>query len=137
MAFIVGAGPEDKEDAGAQRRSIPGTARPIMGNSGAFQVLKYDSNSVRVKTKFDSRKFLVYNDSFHSEWQAFVDGKKTDLFRANVAFKGVWIPAGEHTVYFRYGANWRYGLELLLLGTFHIIFVYLVWGTWKERNESE
>ena len=80
----------------------------IEKNSLEFQVLDYDVNSISVQTNFSVEKFLVYNDNFHSRWQAFMDGKKVDLFRANIAFKGVWVPAGEHTLKLRYGSVGRY-----------------------------
>lgn len=132
-AFVAVGRPEYKGPEGTAQHPVPPTAQLITGNSEQFQVLKYDSNSIKVMTNFDSRKFLVYNDSFHSGWQAFINGKEVELFRANVAFKGLWIPAGENIVYLRYGAAWCYFIELLLMGIFTIVFVCLIWWSCKDH----
>ena len=75
---------------------------PILEESENFRVLHFDVNSLKLKTNFPARKFLVYNDSFHSYWKVFINGKEEKIFRANMAFKGVWLPGGENIVYFRY-----------------------------------
>lgn len=101
-------------------------AQVITKNSKQVNILDFDVNHFKLRTNFNSRKFLVYNDNFHSGWTAFIDGEKTDLYRANVAFKGLWIPKGEHVVYFRFGTIWRRVLDYSLIVVFTAVFVWLV-----------
>jgi len=109
----------------------------IAGNSDRLRVLKYDANSIKIRTSFDEPKVLVYNDSFHSRWQAFVNGQKTDIIRANAAFKGVWLPAGENIVNLRYGSVWLYVWNYFLLSIFYGIFgLVIVSGIKAYRNEE-
>ena len=35
-------------------------------------------------------------------WQAWVDGQETPIVTANIVWRGVAVPAGEHTVEFRF-----------------------------------
>lgn len=44
--------------------------------------------------------FLVLADAWYPGWRAEIDGQPTPLYRTNVAFRGVVVPAGEHTVEF-------------------------------------
>jgi len=101
----------------------------IKKNSDQFQVLKYDSNSIKLKTNFKQQKFLVYNDNFHLGWQAFINDKKIDIFLTNVTFKGIWVPAGKNIIVFRFGAKWQYILNYLLMGIFYCLFLYII-RTW-------
>jgi len=93
-------------------------ALPIKKEMDQFSVVSFNANSVKVKTNFDKNKFLVYNDSYLPDWRVFVNGKKQRVFRSNVAFKGVVLPAGENIVEFRFN---------FLGGTYMNNAIYLVY----------
>lgn len=106
---------------------------PLRGPSKILDVAHFDANRAAFKTNFDRRTFLVYNDSFTNSWQAFVDGKKEKIERTNGAFKGVWVPKGEHTLEFRYappGGQWVYVLTTVGL------LVFLIWTICALRRQS-
>jgi hypothetical protein len=46
--------------------------------------------------------YLILADSFYPGWQATVDGAEAPILAANLAFRAVRVPAGEHRVSFRY-----------------------------------
>ncbi|HLD69279.1 MAG TPA: hypothetical protein VJA17_00780 [Candidatus Omnitrophota bacterium] len=109
----------------------------IENNSSNFIVERFDVNSIRFKTHFDGWKFLVYNDSFHKNWQATINGKKTEILRANYAFKGIWLPPGENTVYFRHGSFGLAFFNYFMLGFFYLFFIYLLWSCHRaDRKET-
>lgn len=114
-----------------QSESFASQAQIITGDSPELKVLDYGVNFVKLKTRFATRKFLVYNDGFHSGWQSFNDGHKTQILLANVAFKGIWLSPGEHIVDFRYGARWKYFFNFFLMVVFNLIFGWLVF-LWAE-----
>ncbi len=98
----------------------------IVENSDQFRVLSFDLNFIKLKSNFNDKKFLVYNDGYDRGWQAFVDGQKTKILRTNLAFKGIWVPAGEHHIEFRYGSREIYILNLFMLVFYGIFFLYLL-----------
>ncbi|VAW19701.1 hypothetical protein MNBD_BACTEROID05-669 [hydrothermal vent metagenome] len=112
-------------------------AQTLTAESDDFKVLKYDVNQIKVKTNFSQRKFLVYNDSYHSKWKAFVNGKEVDLVRANIGFKGLWVSAGENVVYLRYGTRQVYYLNWALMALFYGLFGYLILLTVKGLSRYE
>ena len=46
--------------------------------------------------------YLILRDGWYPEWFAWVDGNETEIYPADYAFRAVFIPAGEHTVEFRF-----------------------------------
>ncbi len=120
VAFISES--PQKEGVGA----LGSSAQIITAESKEVKILKYDFNDVILKTNLNKEKFLVYNDSYHSGWHVFIDGKEAPLFRTNVAFKGVWVPAGEHQVWFRFGTALDYFRNYFLLMMFYAVFIYLL-----------
>lgn len=62
----------------------------------------YQDNRLTLETSSTSDGFLVLTDSFYPGWQATIDGRAVEIFPTDVAFRGVIVPAGNHTVVFRY-----------------------------------
>jgi hypothetical protein len=53
---------------------------------------------VRVDAEASGRGLLVLADAYDPGWRASVDGRPAPVLRANIAFRGVALPAGRHTV---------------------------------------
>lgn len=91
------------------------------GSVGEVRIAEYRNRRVDVETRADGARFLVLTDVYYPGWTAAVDGVQTPIYRANYAFRGVPVPAGEHTVTFRYEpSSFRYGAWLSLAGVFGV-----------------
>jgi hypothetical protein len=66
------------------------------------KILRYDNELVTIAASTNSEAILVLADSHYPGWKAFVDGKEAAIRRANLFFRAVPLPAGNHTVEFRY-----------------------------------
>lgn len=94
----------------------------LVGNA---QILKYTPNEVLVKTTSNKQAILFLSDTDYPGWNAYVDGRKTELLRADYAFRAVVLPQGKHTVSFNYEPNsFKIGLLLTIIGLigFFVIF---------------
>ncbi len=65
-------------------------------------VMDFGVNHLSVRTAAQDPSVLAYFDLFDQNWRATVDGIPAQIFIADHAFKAVRIPAGKHTVEFRY-----------------------------------
>jgi hypothetical protein len=61
-----------------------------------------DPNRARADADFPQDGFLVLADVNYPGWSAFLDGGRVPLLQADYAFRAVRVPAGKHTVEFRY-----------------------------------
>ena len=104
-------------------------------DSPALSVRHFDTNTLSLKTNFDQEKFLVYTDSFAQGWQAFIDGKRVDLYAANLAYKGIRVPAGKRSIEFRYESPWWYGFNWFMLVIFNVLFWGVAWAFFNRRRE--
>jgi len=109
----------------------PGTAEFITAGSDRLKVTAFDLNAITLTSDFPSRKFLVYNDSYHPGWSASVNGRPARIYQSNIAFKGIWLPAGKNVVQFSFGRGWEYVYCFALLALFYFVFLCLVWLTLK------
>jgi len=69
-------------------------------------------DEIRVETDADSTFLLMVAESWYPHWRVEVDGEEAPLLRVNGGFLGAAVPAGEHTVRFRYQVPWYQVLGL-------------------------
>ncbi len=105
-------------------------------DSMSLRVTGFNSNRLFVDTDMPVTRLLSYQDCFSKGWHVFIDGHQEKLLEVARAFKGVIVPAGKHTVEFRYGSLGWYGLQWVLLTLFNVLFYGLVWAWWKNGREA-
>ena len=98
----------------------------IAHDSNQFRVKSFDTNHVALETNFNSNKFLVYTDSYETRWKVFVNHHEQKLFRANMAFKGVYLPAGHNDVEFQYSPKGEQLIYLIALLVNLISIIYFI-----------
>ena len=62
----------------------------------------------------------------YTDWHAFIDGRPARLLRANVAFKGLWVPSGDSTILLRFATPRRYLFHFCFIALFAGVFIYLL-----------
>jgi len=108
----------------------------VRWNTDQFKVLDYNANSLTLKTKLKTDKFLVYNDSYHKSWRATINGKASQIYRANFAFKGLWLPRGENIIRFNYKPYGGQYLYLTILLMHFLFFIYFIRTVHEDIQES-
>ena len=67
---------------------------------GKIDFLNYQENRVVLKTKNEGDGFLVFTDAYYPLWRAKIDGRETNIYITDYAFRGIIVPRGEHTIEF-------------------------------------
>ncbi|KAA3661290.1 MAG: hypothetical protein DWQ10_04845, partial [Calditrichaeota bacterium] len=76
---------------------------PQPDSSAVCEIRSYTPNRIDIKTEAKHDQILVLSDSYYKPgWSAFVDGRATEILRANHAFRAVYLPAGTHEVVFSF-----------------------------------
>jgi hypothetical protein len=115
---------------------------PLQTGAGATvktAIVSYAPERIELHTAGDSPGLLVLADAYYPGWRASVDGQETPVYPANVLFRGVPIPAGEHSVVFTFEPNgWRMGLiaagvAVVLIGALGLL---AWWGFRRQRDHA-
>ena len=81
----------------------PGEAFDVGAEAAArVRVVSYGATAIRLETESSQNQFLVAADSYYPGWEASVDGIAARIYPTDVAFRGVRVPAGKHTIEFRF-----------------------------------
>jgi len=77
----------------------------VPAGQGTATVRHFEPNEVVLDVEAERGGLLVVSEIYHPDWRATVDGKDTQVLRADIALRGVEVPAGHHEVRFTYAAG--------------------------------
>ena len=98
-------------------------------------VIDEQPNQIKMSLDAPREGWLVLSDLWYPGWKAEVDGQRTAIFRANYLFRAIKIPAGEHTVIWKYSpASFWIGLVISGLAWIFVGLFWLFHVVWKWRN---
>jgi hypothetical protein len=81
---------------------LPAAEQPEAGAAGTVEWVSRGTDAYTLRVVADRPALLVVLDNHYPAWRASVDGREVPIRRANHAFRAITVPAGEHTVTFRY-----------------------------------
>ncbi len=91
------------------------------------EIERYSETEIAIRAITDQPGLLVLGDAYYPGWQAFVDGQPVEVLRANLIWRAVTLPAGEHFVVFRFmPSSVQNGFWLSVLGFAGIVLLLFV-----------
>lgn len=134
MLRIFGGYDTDPDILYLEGRVDKANAQP--GKGFSYDISGYGPNTLSLKYNAQGEGYLYFSDSYDTYWNAYIDGKKTDIYKANVAFKAIRIPSGSHDVRFVYDPKY-FAISLWI---YYIAFAacaaYLVIGALTKANKT-
>jgi hypothetical protein len=84
------------------RREETGHARPVGVAGGSVRVTHEDNADVTLEASLPRRGVVVLDDAWAPGWTVAIDRRPARALQANVVLRGVVVPAGRHTIEWRY-----------------------------------
>ncbi|HEX9015363.1 MAG TPA: YfhO family protein, partial [Chloroflexota bacterium] len=86
---------------------LEGTRAPVRASNeseegGEATIRSRGPNSLSLSVSTASPGFLLLNELSYPGWNAYVDGRRVTVWRANYLFRAIEVPPGEHDVEFRF-----------------------------------
>jgi hypothetical protein len=90
-------------------------------------------NRVLLEAAPKAAGLLVLADAYYPGWRAFVDGKESKLYPTNYVMRSVLVPAGTHSVEFRYDPlSFKLGASISLVTLIGVVG----WLAWALRRKA-
>jgi hypothetical protein len=109
------------------RGTPPASAEALPWRGGEVTVLEQRANEMRFSVRTDGPAYLVISTTWYPGWTATLDGRASQIYRANLAFQAIAIPPGGGDITLHYTINhWQLGAGisvLALLAAFMVITV--------------
>ena len=71
-----------------------------------IDLTKYQPNYLEYKTASKTAQLAVFSEVYYPYgWNAYIDGEAVEYFRANYVLRALVVPAGQHTIEFKFEPN--------------------------------
>lgn len=92
------------------------------GNMGQVNIIEYSPNKILLNSNSSSNAIIVISDNYYPGWIAKVNGKTTEIIRANYTFRGIPISAEKNKIEISYNP------QSFKIGTIISLFSLLIGG---------
>ncbi len=120
-------------------RAPPDMSDPTDQAAESVSFVSASGDEIKLTVKAAAPGMIVMSDAYDPDWKAFVDGQQVPIYAADHAFRGIPIPAGDHTIKLQYepltlkiGLLISFAFMLLSFG----IAVALAVRSYRERKGS-
>ena len=93
-----------------------------------IKLLHYGVNELKYVSQANVKAPAIFSEIWYPEgWNCYIDGKQVDVFRANYILRGAMIPAGKHTIEWKFEpATYAKSESMALMGSVSLLLSCLV-----------
>lgn len=83
------------------KERVPGNI--TFDSTATINLTSYKPHESTYESKTKSSTLAIFSEMYYPKgWNAYIDGEQTEYLRANYLFRAVTVPAGNHTIVFRF-----------------------------------
>lgn len=113
---------------------------PTLAPTGTIELTAYSPDKLTYLSNSPTEQVAVFSEVYYrgqEDWKAYVDGKEVPHFRADYVLRGMRVPAGKHTIEFRFDPSVvALGNTLDLIANLLLIGLILA-GAWFSLRGSK
>ncbi|HTE31571.1 MAG TPA: YfhO family protein [Chryseolinea sp.] len=111
---------------------------PQFDSSASIQFIENLNDKISYSFHAASNQFVVFSEVYYPRgWKAFIDGKESAIAKVNYVLRGLAVPAGKHSIDFRFEpASYQNGLLVTRIAT-TISFLFIAAGLWWEWHKRK
>lgn len=109
----------------------------VKDSSATITLDSYQPNDLKYTSVNTNEGLAVFSEMYYKNgWSAYIDGKKVEYFQADYVLRALPIPAGEHSVEFKFEPQVvQTGNTITLVSSIGILLL-LIGGIYFERKKS-
>ena len=102
-------------------------------STATINLTSYKANHLSYESSSTKEQFAVFSEIFYDKgWNAYIDGELVSHIRANYVLRAMTIPAGKHTIDFKFEPKTHYLGENISLASSLILLIFLIGVFYRE-----
>lgn len=108
--------------------------------TGEIRLTAYEANALSYEAE-TTGGVALFSDIYYPGWQCTIDGQPTEVLRANYVLRAVVLPAGKHTIEFRFDPQSLHTTEAIantsLVALIVLLLALVGWEIYRRRQSKE
>jgi uncharacterized membrane protein YfhO len=129
-----------KDSAVAQQKFASQVKQqPQFDSTATIKVTEYLNDKITYTSSSNTNQFAVFSEVYYPHgWNAYIDGQKADYIKVDYVLRGMSVPAGNHTIEFRFEPqSYKTANSLMLVAsllTFALLIAAIVFEFLRGRK---
>jgi hypothetical protein len=139
IAALKGINPENQAVIDTRFSEFVNGKKFEKDQTGGIILTEYKPNYLKYTAKANAEQLAVFSDIYYDNgWNAYIDGEKTPHFRINYILRGMVVPAGDHTIEFKFHPKSYYtGNQISLASSLLLILAIAGFAFSEYRKKSK
>ena len=113
--------------------------QPVADSTATIKLVKNDNDVITYQSSAATSQFAVFSEIYYPEgWNVLVDGKPASYVKVNYVLRGMNVPAGKHTIEFRFEpASFGKGRQLTSFAQIAVLLLLGIGIFFELRNREK
>jgi hypothetical protein len=129
-----------KDTAIIEKGAADAIVQPQQDSTAYIKLVKFDNDNMEYESNSNSNQFAVFSEVYYPKgWNAYIDDKKVNYVNVNYVLRGLSVPAGKHTIHFKFEPDSvKSGKSIMYIASI-VILISLLGGlfmAWKSAKKQ-
>jgi uncharacterized membrane protein YfhO len=94
-------------------------------STATIKQIAFDNDTMRYESNAQTPQIAVFSEIYYKGgWNAYVDGKPAEYFKANYALRAMVVPAGKHSIVFMFEPkSWKAGYQVAKYASYIVLLI--------------
>ena len=109
----------------------------LIDTTAQIVLQSYEANKIKYQSKSTTEQLAVFSEVYYKEgWNAYIDGELVSHIRVNYVLRALPIPAGGHTIVFKFEPTIIAKGSLFNIGSWALFLVALGIGFYRKKQKD-